>query len=359
MKKIIFGITAVVLSAVLLFAGCAQKTKFSFHAYWTGQDSYPENFSERSVFSVKHITDYKRETADNTSDDFSAQENSAFSVSFDEGEYVFEVTSVSSLPQELGIEIGDYTDLYKIETSFRIGVTYTVTATEKSYTFEDTIQSIAYCKSTWLAPIYSYKTYATTTLNGSASDVKIQRMAYSTEINWYAEKGALLKKIPAEKPVTEYDEDPAYRFTTVESEEISVSYEEGTVLDNETLFFAVRGLKPTGDSFSQTLNILDTAYNSEQPVSVASSRSYSFENDWLFTNGSGVTTEITEPMPVCLVTIWRGDATYSGSAKHCYYQLESDKTVPYRALFVRMVDKLPNNLGALDYTLKSLTTSEA
>ena len=66
----------------------------------------------------------------------------------------------------------------------------------------------------------------------------------------------------------------------------------------------------------------------------------------------------SESMPVCLVTVQRGNTTYSGSPKHCYYQLESDKSVPYRALFVRMVDKLPNDLGALDYKLQSITTSE-
>lgn len=362
MKKTFFKSAAAVLAAMLLFTGCAQKVQFSFHAYWTSSGNYSENFSETSVYSVTHVTDYVRETAEKTTDDFSAKENEHFSVKFENGEYVVKVSAISSLPQELrdrGIDVGDYTELYKIETNFDIDVTYTVTKTEKSYAFHDNIHSTAYFKSTWLAPIYSSKSYASTTVGGNADDVKIQRTEYETEINWYAEAGkALLKKIPKEKPVTEYDNDGAYRYISIENEEISIKYEEGTVLDNETLLFALRGLKPKSDSFSQSLKIVDTAYDSEQSVSAASSRSYSYDNDWTLVSKGGEEKTITENMPVCLVTVQRGNSTYSGTPKHCYYQLESDKSTAYRALFVRMVDKLPNNLGALDYSLTSITTSE-
>ncbi|PWM74754.1 MAG: hypothetical protein DBX59_03145 [Bacillota bacterium] len=362
MKKTFLKSAAAVLAAMLLFTGCAQKVQFSFHAYWTSSGNYSENFSETSVYSVTHVTDYVRETAEKTTDDFSAKENEHFSVKFENGEYVVKVSAISSLPQELrdrGIDVGDYTELYKIETDFNIDVTYTVTKTEKSYAFHDNIHSTAYFKSTWLAPIYSSKSYASTTVGGNADDVKIQRTEYETEINWYAEAGkALLKKIPKEKPVTEYDNDNAYLFRTVSGDPVSIKYEEGTVLDNETLLFALRGLKPKSDSFSQSLKIVDTAYGSEQSVSAASSRSYSYDNDWTLVSKGGEEKTITENMPVCLVTVQRGNSTYSGTPKHCYYQLESDKSTAYRALFVRMVDKLPNNLGALDYSLTSMTTSE-
>ncbi len=365
MKKIFFSISALFVAAALLFTGCAQRVHFSFSAYWTAAGSHPENFSETSVYSVEHVTDYSRETAENSVDDFSAKDNGAFTAAYENGQYTVKIESVTSIPADLGIDIGDYTELYRIETEFNITVTYHVISTDKSYTFDDRIESVAYCKAAGAshAPVYSRKSYDSTSAGGTEDSVKINRFVYETEINWFYQSGvALLSKIAAEKPASEYDGDEAYSFYTVENEQIEIKYEEGTVLDNETLFFAIRGLRPSSDSFTASLKIIDTAYNSEQPVSAASSRAYSFDDDWTLVSKNGTADEtkqtITESMPVCLVTVQRGNTTYSGSPKHCYYQLESDKSVPYRALFVRMVDKLPNDLGALDYKLQSITTSE-
>lgn len=374
MKKSFLRILAAALGAVFITAcsceggcaGCAPVNHLAFTANWTADKaSHSATFKETSVYKVERLTDYKRETAEKVTDDFTAQENEAFSAKFGEGSYIVTVQAIPFLPADLGISVEE-TELYKIETAFSIPVTYTVTATEKSYTFEDTISSVAYFRAhnVSLSPIYSHKTYDSVSVGGSADDVKVLRYAYSTTINWMYEDGvALLTKENTDTSElahhAEYAEDAAYSVRQTDTDPSEIKYTSGTVLDNETLFFAIRGLSPKIDSFSSSVKIIDTAYNSVQSVAIASSRSYNYTGAWTLDRAGTVTEFENKAVPTALTTVRRGDTTYSGTAKHCYYQLASDDSgAPYRAFLMQFVDKLPNGLGALQYSLTSVTVSE-
>lgn len=361
MKKNLRRALAVCLCAVF-FAACSSPMPLSFYAPWTTSDSHPANFSETAVYSVKKVTDYSAATSENVKDDYTAQENDYFSADYN-GTYTVTVTSAnaSQLESEFGI-VDSSNELYRIETDLSMRVTYTVKATEKKYVSEEGVHSVAYFRSNnqSLAPIYSVKTYDSTSVSvDNDGAVHIVGYDYSTRLNWLFGNGrAQLVVADAEdEGIPEGMDEDVYERRYVGDSTTEIGYDDRATLDNETLYFAIRGIPPAQE-FSSTFKIIDTAYKSMQSVSVASSIAATYAQTWTLTRGSDEAQSV-ERTPACLVTVRRGDSTYSGSSHHCYYQLEtSDSSAPYRAFLLRIVTKLPYNLGALDYSLQSVTVSE-
>lgn len=362
MKKNLRRALAVCLCAVF-FAACSSPMPLSFYAPWTESESHPANFSETAVYSVKKVTNYSAATSENVNDDYSAQENDYFSADYN-GTYTVTVTSAnaSQLESEFGI-VDSSNELYRIETDLQVDVTYTVKATNKSYVSSgEGVHSVAYFRSNnqSLAPIYSVKDYNSTNFSVSEQgEVRLQHYVYSTQLNWLYGSGRALLTVDYDESATMPDGiDPSiYILFDGEDSTTEIGYDDRATLDNETLYFAIRGIPPTQE-FSSTFKIIDTAFQNVQSVSVASSIAATYAQTWTLTQGSGEAQSV-ERTPACLVTVRRGDSTYSGSSHHCYYQLEtSDSSAPYRAFLLRIVTKLPYNLGALDYSLQSVTVSE-
>lgn len=362
MKKNLRRALAVCLCAVF-FAACSSPMPLSFYAPWTKSESHPANFSETAVYKVSTLTDYSAATSENVNDDYSAQENLRFNADYN-GTYTVTVTSANASQLESEFEIVvDSNELYRIETDLQVDVTYTVKATNKSYVSSgEGVHSVAYFRSNnqSLAPIYSVKDYNSTNFSVSEQgEVRLQHYVYSTQLNWLYGSGRALLTVDYDESATMPDGiDPSiYILFDKEDSTTEIGYDDRATLDNETLYFAIRGIPPTQE-FSSTFKIIDTAYKSVQSVSVASSRPLLHNSSWTLTQGSGETQSIGSTS-ACLVTVRRGDSTYSGSSHHCYYQLEtSDSSAPYRAFLLRIVTKLPYNLGALDYLLQSVTVSE-
>lgn len=369
MKKNLRRALAVCLCAVF-FAACSSPMPLSFYAPWTESESHPANFSETAVYSVKKVTDYSAATSENVKDDYTAQENDYFSADYN-GTYTVTVTSAnaSQLESESEFEIVvDSNELYRIETDLSMRVTYTVKATGKEYVSEEGVHSVAYFRSNnqSLAPIYSVKTYDSTSVSvDNDGAVHIVGYDYSTRLNWLFGNGrAQLVVADAEdEGIPEGMNEDVYERRYVGDSTTEIGYDDRATLDNETLYFAIRGIPPTQE-FSSTFKIIDTAYQSVQSVSVASSIAATYAQTWTLTQGSGEAQSV-ERTPACLVTVRRSGSTYSGSSHHCYYQLNStgstdSETVSkhYRAFLLRIVTKLPYNLGALDYSLQSITVSE-
>ena len=374
MKKNLRRALAVCLCAVF-FAACSSPMPLSFYAPWTTSESHPANFSETAVYDVQKTTNYRAATSENATDDYTAQENEYFSADYS-GTYTVTVTSTNGtqLESEFDIIMDSSNELYRIETDLSMRVTYTVKATKKEYVSEEGVHSVAYFRSNnqSLAPIYSVKTYDSTSVSVSNDgEVRIVGYDYSTRLNWLFGNGrAQLVIADAEdEGIPEGMDEDVYERRYVGDSTTEIGYDDRATLDNETLYFAIRGIPPTQE-FSSTFKIIDTAYQSVQSVSVASAIAATYAQTWTLTQGSGEAQSI-ERTPACLVTVRRGDSTYSGSSHHCYYQLETtsagsgettqeNETVsaPYRAFLLRIVTKLPYNLGALDYSLQSVTVSE-
>lgn len=366
MKKNLRRALAVCLCAVF-FAACSSPMPLSFYAPWTESDSHPANFSETAVYSVKKVTDYRAATSENVNDDYTAQENDYFSADYN-GTYTVTVTSAnaSQLESEFGI-VDSSNELYRIETDLSMRVTYTVKATEKEYVSEEGVHSVAYFRSNnqSLAPIYSVKTYDSTSVSVNNGEVLIVGYDYSTRLNWLFGNGrAQLVVADAEdEGIPEGMDEDVYERRYVGDSTTEIGYDDRATLDNETLYFAIRGIPPTQE-FSSTFKIIDTAFQNVQSVSVASSIAATYAQTWTLTQGSGEAQSV-ERTPVCLVTVRRSGSTYSGSSHHCYYQLNSTGSTdsgtisaPYRAFLLRIVSRLSNGCGALDYSLQSVTVSE-
>ncbi len=390
MKKFWLKAVALCLGALVLTGcsaeggcnGCAPTNKLAFTSNWTIDKQYHDEFKETAVYDVVYRDDYRVSTGE-TETDYSAQKSSEYTVVYGEngtakGGYTTTVEALQALPSDIGVTVSD-TDLYKITTSLTLPVTYNIIDTNKSYTFTDTISSTAYFRShsSSLSPIYSVKSYDTTQLVNNKDGAYIVRYVYETKIDWVTNgnKAALTVTDKTDSVTPVYTDDDAYRLTAVENYSGQIKYTEGTVLDNETLLFSIRGLT-LSSSFTTTLKTLDTAYKSVQSIAVASKRTVNVTDAWTLntqnTAGEWVEQEYASSATY-LTTLNRSDSKYTGQAKHCYYQLTKAETTEEseekaedgdagktnaRAFLIKIVEPLPNKLGALEYRLSTVHVTE-
>ena len=292
------------------------------------------------------------------------------------GGYTTTTEALQALPSDIGVSVND-TELYKITASLTLPVTYNILKTEKSYSFTDTVTSTVYFRShsSSLSPIYSVKSFDTTQIVNNKNGTYIVRYVYETKIDWVTNgnKAALSVTDKTDSVTPVYTDDDAYRLTEVENYSKQIKYTEGTVLDNETLLFSIRGLT-LSSSYSSTLKILDTAYKSVQSVAVGCKRTVNVTDAWTLntmnTAGEWVPQQY-DSSATYLTTLNRADSKYTGQAKHCYYQLTKAETTEdgeetteetgktnARAFLVKIVESLPNKLGALEYRLSTVHVTE-
>ena len=377
LKTVIVSLCAVVLTGCSAEGGCngcAPVNKLAFYSNWTSNQTYHTEFKETAVYDVVYCDDYRINTG-KSEVDYSAEKSDKYTVVYGENgtaknAYSSTVEAVQSLPASLNITVEE-TELYKITTELKLPVTYNVVETKKSYSFEDSITSTVYFRShdQSLAPVYSEKSFDTTQLVSNKNGIYIVRYVYETKIDWITNgnKAALTvtdKTADAEK---KYEDDDAVRLTAIDNSSTQIKYTAGTVLDNETLLFSVRGLQ-LSSAFSSTLKIIDTAYKNVQSIAVSSNRTINVTDPWtLALNG---TEQKYDSYATYLTTLNRADSKYTGKAKHCYYQVtkaetseegeekETSGATNARAFLVKIVEALPNDLGALEYRLNSVQVTE-
>lgn len=363
MKKF-FIAAALFIASVMIFSGCScsacnNETRFTGSMNWHKTKTYDTEFDETAVYDIVYRDDYVMK-AGNYTYNFTASKPEGVTLNYGAGTYTTHVKAISKaqLPETAGTT--ESSEFYMLTTEFTLPVTYTYEDPAETYSFTDTITSSVYFESmqTSMQPLYSVKHYDTTQLSSGT----VYRTAYSTEIKW-ADR-AELKITNESESKTEYEENDRYKLRSVENAEKNVKYSKGCVLDNEELLFAVRSLA-LSTSYNGSLKILDTAYKSAQSLTVSCSRAVNVTDAWSLTlNGA-------EPKPYAststfLTAIVRSNSTYSGTATLCYYQIVSydgdDQEITAdsegRGWLIKMVTKLPNSLGALEYRLKSITLSE-
>lgn len=105
-----------------------------------------------------------------------------------------------------------------------------------------------------------------------------------------------------------------------------------------------------------------------QSIAVSSNRTINVTDPWtLALNGKD---QEYASSATYLTTLNRADSKYTGKAKHCYYQVtkaetseegeekETSGATNARAFLVKIVEALPNDLGALEYRLNSVQVTE-
>ncbi len=388
MKKFWLKAVALCLGALVLTGcsaeggcnGCTPANKLAFTSNWTSDKQYHTQFKETAVYDVVYRDDYRISTGE-TETNYSAQKSNEFTVVYGEngtakGGYTTTTEALQALPSDIGVSVND-TELYKITASLTLPVTYNILKTEKSYSFTDTVTSTVYFRShsSSLSPIYSVKSFDTTQIVNNKNGTYIVRYVYETKIDWVTNgnKAALSVTDKTDSVTPVYTDDDAYRLTEVENYSKQIKYTEGTVLDNETLLFSIRGLT-LSSSYSSTLKILDTAYKSVQSVAVGCKRTVNVTDAWTLNtmNAAGEwVPQQYDSSATYLTTLNRADSKYTGQAKHCYYQLTKAETTEdgeetteetgktnARAFLVKIVESLPNKLGALEYRLSTVHVTE-
>lgn len=365
MKRFL-SVVAVLVTSVLLFSACNTTTKLTFTAYWARNKTDPAKFEETCVYDIVYRSDFNI-TVGNYSYNFTAELPENCEIVYGAGSYTTKTETPVTLPPaatDSNISAGE-DKVYRITMTFELPVSYTfkgeTDADNKTYNFTDRITSEVYFKNhaNSLSPLYSIKTYDTTDFRSNI----IRRYAYQTEVKWNNGRAQLIIKDLTETK-TEPTPDDNYRLITVDNSDITIKYKEGTVLDNEELLFSVRGMN-LAENFNRTVGIFDTAYKSLQNTTVSCIKIEPVTDPWslkIGTTESNYTNTST-----FFTTIIRSNSTYSGTATLCYYQIMNyegeDETVTAesnaRGWLIKMVTKLPNSLGALEYRLKSVEITES
>lgn len=367
MKKIFTLIITFLLSLTLFSgcscAGCNPDTKITGKAVWhKGNAPYVEGFCETATYEVNFVKDYSLRTKSVVYDFTSTSSIENATITYGKGTYVVKVESISTSALPENAPDTDTTELYKISTSLSIPVTFDITGSF-TYSFVNTITSEAYFESLSSAfqPLYSTKTYDTTSYNGI-----IVHRAYTTEVVW-GNKAVVTIKDNTDEQTKYANVEGEYMLYPVTEKTFSLSYSKGCALDNEQLIFVTRAFNLT-ENFTDAVKVLDTAYtDSLKSIKIATVKAENVTNAWSL-DINGQITEKTNTSTYA-VAFTQNSSKYAGTPTICYYQItnydgdeegiSADKTG--RAYMVRMVTRIPyglQSLGALDYTLKTLEITE-
>ncbi len=357
MKKLFSSLFIFVLS-VCVFAGCSCTPTIlnSFSPYWNSGKAYSSDFKEVAVYDVKQVTNFneviQKEDKVTYTYDFTANENDFFSVEYSNGVYTVTSEAISSNHEKAKIS-SEQSQYYRITSELKIHVKYTSkTSNTVVYEADENITSQVYflSESANLSPTYSKKTYLSTTFRGDIVYV----YNYQTEIVWEEKKVNYSIVDLFENKVSENQN---VLYSKVKNNSLSQKYTKGATLDNEQLLFALRGIK-LSDAYQGQFKVYDTAYASLQSISVKGLTTANITTPWSFEiNGEQVrTTETTDPTSTIMISYINANSTYSGTAKLCYYQSINydNQGANEKGCIVKMVDKLTNSLGALEYTIKSV-----
>ncbi|MBE5756479.1 MAG: hypothetical protein E7342_01640 [Clostridiales bacterium] len=346
MKKIIAF--ALLLCLTLTLVACSNHVVATYSSNWFKEGKFIAS-TQTYTYKVENVDGFKH-----SSYDFSKQPNSKVDVKYGVGEYTVTLEAKTDLPNEYK----DYTTSYKgtfkgfylLTTSFNIDVTYTYD--NLSYTFNDTITSTCWFNETdyYLQPIYHQKNYNTTSLD---KNYNIAHSAYTSTVKYVNENAEL--SIVNNDIKEKYPDSDKYSLVETSTVNQTVLYNDLAVLDNEELLFAVRCL-PLQKDYAVSLNVLDTTHRNVKSVAVRvlgeeTVNTDLFKNNNFIVDGAPIVKD--EATVNTFVTSIVLNEKLAGAPKFCYYQ-KGVKGSTDRALLVKFVDKLPNGLGALQYTLTSV-----
>lgn len=279
--------------------------------------------------------------------DFTGTEIVVYDVSFESGEnssYSVNYPGGGTYTTRLSAKDGKY--LY--ETRLDIGVQYTC-AGETSEIFNDFVQSSVTFESTQngLRPVRSEKTSAAhVPVTASPSTLQGENACYSA---YYTR---ITTDYSVNKCTTEYFADASFETAhdTYKTQERSFEPDDKfSLIDNEELLFAVRGIEGTS---TNTVYVYNTSAGKLQKVQISQSSKESTDFDFAI---AGRESEGTTHKGVSYVpfTVAISD-TNPGSSQKLWVAATTDTdNNEYRNVILKMEAPLSFNLGTLIYKLKS------
>jgi hypothetical protein len=320
MKKIIKTATATLaLTACLLpvLASCSTYSS-SFSNTW-----YKTIDSKRYIDTNEKL-EYKVT--------FEKGSNASYSVEYDEGSYTLELKN----------EQRNGNSVYSLTSRFSISGKFTVNGETKEFT--DEVSSVCYFfnASQAMQPVYSEKKVKST--SPAAQQATTLSDAY-TEYDYtvscdYNEKCTAVTYA--------YTDNLNAENNKGDSVSLSSSY---TTLDNEELFFALRGLS-LDDSSSESIYVFNPYTGKQDLLTVASGSAGKSPSALSFVNTENGD-EAQESTPDCRAISVTRKATMAGTSMGAYYATDNaDSGVnDLRHVMLQMISPLSYNLGTLTYTL--------
>lgn len=312
-KKILLALCALTLCSTL--TACSTDTSVSFAFRWNPQlnnEALPLNgkdYYERFEYSVA----LKKESGSNAD----------YSVEYPTGKYT--VTLKKDPDSDNG---------YILESSFNVSVQYTC-GSEQSEIFSDSIVSeVKFKANSSLSPVSSKQTIVTTTpvtLTATSLAECYRRYSYTTE-TIYDENGS-----GATFTQTDNGDGNVRNVTKKFSIPSKRSY-----LDNEQLFFALRGISGTE---SQDLSVFDASSKQIRTVNVRQDDEDTAEFSFSLKGVEGTHAVTYVPFDVSF------SGKNSGATKTLWIAKEQTDN-KWRNLILQMETPLSYNLGTLVYTLE-------
>ena len=341
MKKFfLFLISAIFLLTTLTACdACNQEKDVAYYLNWVSTSEPVFGYKETCVYDVNYRADYNEHGYN-----YSAQSGIGVDIIYDNSTYTVITEVLQTAPAGISVD-SDYTGkIYKITTDLKINVNYSIV---NGY-FNDRVTSTVYFydHNNGFAPIYSEKSYDTTTLtlNNDGVANKILRYIYNTKIVY--DKGTA--KISVWQPDNLPESTSVINVATVNKvtdKKVSGDYKK--FIDNETLLFASRNL-PTDKT--TTLKVASTSFMNIEKVNVTNLAKGS-----ITINANGETVSV----PCATMSILRDGDTYTGSP--IIVDISTDKAtvndatvLDSNAYICKMVTKLPSYTGAVEYLLKSV-----
>ena len=343
MKKIL---SILAISLAFLLAACQSTQKYSFTANWTADGRYQEQ-TEILEYTVTHKKESIRFPSENGSV-YGGTENENCEITYGPGTYTVTMETSPSLPASVEDprEQGSSARIYRVRTELNVPVVFLPkgdAAEEKTH--DDVIVSESYFldENHNLQPFYSRQE-----VESSAYSAEYSIYRYTAEAKYSG--GTVRLTVSAE------DEATMEAFHMTENTLVKeFSYQEGAVLDNGMLLFAVRGMSPS-DSFTGYYNVFDASAMELMSLSVSVKETTPVSKGWTYNDA---VPGADETVQTYALSIQRYGSANTGFPKICYYQIKSDENTreDNRCFLVRFVNPLTITKGYLQYDLKKATVT--
>ena len=298
-------------------------------------------------YTVTHKKESIRFPSENGSV-YGGTENENCEITYGPGTYTVTMETSPSLPAgvEDPREQGSSARIYRVRTELNVPVVFLPkgdAAEEKTH--DDVIVSESYFldENHNLQPFYSRQE-----VESSAYSAEYSIYRYTAEAKYSG--GTVRLTVSAE------DEATMDAFHMTENTLVKeFSYQEGAVLDNGMLLFAVRGMS-LSDSFTGYYNVFDASAMELMSLSVSVKETTPVSKGWTYNDAAPGADETVQTYAL---SIQRYGSANTGFPKICYYQIKSDENTreDNRCFLVRFVNPLTITKGYLQYDLKKATVT--
>ncbi|MBO5285522.1 MAG: hypothetical protein J6B16_01355 [Clostridia bacterium] len=342
MKKHFLPLLLIILLCLPIF-GCKKDVATDFYLKWT--KTHTAGYYEVCEYDIKYLTNYNQDDYD-----FSKKSYATATMNVKDGSYY--KTSVKILTSlsdgEVVLPSDGNTFYYEIKNEQVVLLEYVIGG--ETLTFTDKLTSVTYCKdcNNSLKPIYSLKSYDVTSINSDYN--RVIRYVYTVKTEYNGNDMTFTLTDLSNTKINEYNYTNYILQKAVDTSPYVIENTGKDFIDNEALLFTARNLSLSDD---ETLNVAIPSYFGVKAVKVVPGATGTI-NDASYTINSLPITS----MPYVKTAICITGTSYTGTPIIVTYQKGAIAGTEFETnLMYSAVTKLPAGMGALNYVLKTVTTS--